>query len=87
MLLIAEQDELKKLVLANARVSDHGIASLFRLRKMEYLDLSGTEITDAAIAVMKTMPNLKVLNVSGTKISQSGEMSLKKHLPNCRFGY
>jgi hypothetical protein len=73
---------LKDLSLAQAKITDAGLAKLKNLRNLESLDLSGTLVTNAGLQVLKGMPRLRLLIVDSPGITPEGSAFLLETNPN-----
>jgi len=78
---VAEQKEVRTILLRGTRISDKGLATLKSLEHLTQLDLSETEIDDAGLEQLRDFQSLKQLNVQKTKVTPAGIAQLKAALP------
>jgi Leucine-rich repeat (LRR) protein len=75
---IESLSEVKTLHLTmTPKITDAGIASVSRLKKLNYLAIGGTQVTNAGLANLKELPQLEHLFLGGNRISDSGLENLK----------
>ena len=75
--LLAEQEDLSALVLADTSITDRGLASFRGHRQLLELDLTRTAITDQSLQVVGSLPSLKHLNLSQTELTNDGLKALE----------
>lgn len=75
---IQGQSQLQWLNLSQTKVSDHGLASLGRLKDLRILSLSYTQVTDASLVYVAEMNKLEALSLRDTNISSKGLKHLAK---------
>lgn len=76
--------EINKLSITQAQITDRGVADIAKLQNVVSLNLHGcTEITDQSVPILGQMVGLKELWLSQTGITSAGVASLRMLLPNC----
>lgn len=88
--LAAKSPELKSLTVRTVDLSDVGIDSILKLKKLETLDIrENDKFSPAAMAKLGEMKNLKKLYVSGTCLTAKGNeqvlRQLRQALPKCQI--
>lgn len=58
-------------------VTDEGVRSLAKTRRLAQVDLTDTKVTDDGLKALSNCPQLRRLNLEGTQISDRGIRSLK----------
>ncbi|MDX1928735.1 MAG: hypothetical protein SFV81_19555 [Pirellulaceae bacterium] len=81
---IAICEEIQKLTIAHAQITDAGIKDVSILKNVFYLNLTGCAgVTDLSVPILGQMSGLTELYLSGTGISKAGQDLLRESLPNC----
>jgi hypothetical protein len=62
--------DVKYLNLAHTRISDQGVTSLLKLKKLNSLILADTQITDQAVRSLAGMTSIEYLDLTGTHLTQ-----------------
>lgn len=80
---ISRLRHLKRLILANAKISDAGLTDLEGLDQLEQLYLSGSHVhvTDAGLKHLEGLTTLKRLSLVQTDVTENGIAELKRALP------
>jgi internalin A len=74
---IGRLNQLRRLWLNDASVTDVGLANLKGLTNLSTLGLGGAQITDAGLAHLKGLPKLSSLGLNGTQVTDAGLAHLK----------
>jgi hypothetical protein len=74
---------IRKLHLANVRITGCGLQHLRRLRSLEQLAILQMPITDADLVHLHELTNLKSVFFSNTQVTPAGVKTLREKLPNC----
>ena len=75
---VAVFEDLQRLRLWGAGITDAGLAHLVRLKSLKLLVLENADITDAGLAKLKAFPRLKVLNLRRcSNVTDAGLAHLK----------
>ena len=74
-----EQGEVVGVIHGNTRLTDHVLADLSRLTKLERLNLDGAKVTDGGLAHLKELTALRSLGIGGyeSQITDAGLVHLK----------
>ncbi|MDO5565587.1 MAG: hypothetical protein Q4G59_02940 [Planctomycetia bacterium] len=88
--LAAKSPDLKSLTVRTVDLSDAGIDSILKLKKLEVLDIrENDKFSPAAMAKLGEMKSLKKLYVSGTCLTAKGNeqilRQLRQALPKCQI--
>jgi penicillin V acylase-like amidase (Ntn superfamily) len=75
--LIGQLQDLEKLNLGNAALTEADVRALEGRTKLESLGLMGAPIGDEALEVLQTLPSLRELNLIGTKVTDEGLVHLR----------
>jgi hypothetical protein len=65
------------------RVGDDAIRYLFKIQKLQCLNLSSTKITESGVLQLKKMDTLRFLTLKGIKISVDSAKKLQESIPKC----
>lgn len=68
----AEISNLEAVKLSAPWLTDQDVAPVFRLKSLQYLDLSRTAITDDTLHRMRELPNLIHIRINGVPLTGSG---------------
>jgi len=79
--LLSRFDQLRELTLAEADVTDAGLAHLSPLRALRRLSLRGTRITDAGVSQLAQCPALTRIDLRETQVTCEGVNWLQRALP------
>jgi len=74
--LLAECDQLQRLELNNAPLTDEGLVHLRGLRNLEELCLSGTRTSDKGLVHLRQLSRLRQFSFSGTAITLTGVIDM-----------
>lgn len=83
---LADLQFVVKLRLDHTRLTDRGMESISRLRKLEDLSLNNTKITDAGLAQLSQLRSLKKLSLCNTAITDAGLVHLAR-IPSLKYVY
>ena len=80
-LIVLPLKKLRRLILANAPITDKGVALLCKLDKLEELGLLRTKITAACLPHIRELKTLASLDVRETAIKKSDVKELRRAMP------
>jgi hypothetical protein len=79
--LAAIPEEVEKLVLVDAPITDAGISALMRLTRLKRANLAGTRITDLGLEALVGLADLEWVCVNRTQVTDQGVARLKASRP------
>jgi hypothetical protein len=79
---VGRLNQLQRLWLNDASVTDAGLAHLKGLTNLSTLGLGGAQVTDAGLAHLKGLTKLSRLGLNGTQVTDAGMSELKRVLPS-----
>ena len=71
--------DIEVLLLESTDVTDAGLATLNRLKRLQYLSLSDTQVSDAGLEHLKGLNQLHALRLNNTRVTDTGLEHLKLH--------
>ncbi|MCA9053910.1 MAG: PD40 domain-containing protein [Planctomycetaceae bacterium] len=83
--LLSQHESITVLHLHGARLTNHGLAALTRMRQLVGVWLNDTQVDDSGLPILAELPNLRMLDLSRTKVSADGVRSLHQRLPVCHI--
>jgi hypothetical protein len=75
---------LQRLHLDQTKVTDAGLASLSKLKRLEYLNLRGTAVTDAGLKDLSSLTSLRALYAWQTAMTPEAVQALGEALTDKR---
>jgi hypothetical protein len=79
---VGRLNQLQRLWLNDASVTDAGLPHLKGLTNLSTLGLGGAQVTDAGLAHLKGLTKLSRLGLNGTQVTDAGMSELKRALPS-----
>jgi hypothetical protein len=80
--LTAVPNDVVKLALVDAPVTDAGVPALLGLAGLRRLNLAGTQITDSGLAALARLSSLEWVCVNRTRVTDQGVAKLKQTRPD-----
>lgn len=81
----AGPEQVFKLRLSGATLTDAGLKELKGFKNLEVLGLGGSRVTGAGLLELKDMKQLREVNLYGLRIERGAREALWRHLPGVRF--
>jgi uncharacterized membrane protein len=85
MAIIGQLDNLTRLSLDHAAISDRGLKDLIPLHNLRYFNLVGTKVTAAGVLQLKGMKSLHSLYLFQTNVNKADWAFLQKEFPKTRL--
>jgi len=77
-MLAGLEDHLRRLNLSKTTVSDAGLATVCKMRRLDQLRIASRELTDAGVPELAQLEDLDHLHLIGAPLSDTGLASLEK---------
>jgi hypothetical protein len=83
--VLARLKRLRKLSLAETKITGASLVHLSALTQLEELNLAKTQISDASLDHLAGLKKLRLLILYDTQVTAAGAAELQKSLPNCEI--